>query len=118
MSEPFYLEIVAPSTTVAGGGSAGAASRDVKLENGTVQHAYVWTGDRTNGNNDIATYANAKARLDEGRIPLTVQNNEVIKVLKTGGKGRTLFITVGAMGLATGAFFFLKKKKEEEAEAE
>lgn len=118
MSEPFYLEIVAPSTTVAGGGSAGAASRDIKLENGTVQHAYVWTGDRTNGNNDIATYANAKARLDEGRIPLTVQNNEIIKVLKTGGKGNVLYITIGAMGLATGAFFFLKKKKEEEAEAE
>ena len=66
-------------------------------------------------NIDLATYDVNKARLDEGRTPVTVQNNEVIKVLRTGGAGTIMFYVAGGSIITVALLFFLKKKKEEEA---
>ena len=109
MADPFYVELVAP---VKGGKT---------LEDGSIEHAYVWTGtkptDNLTGmkNIDLATYDINKARLNEGRTPVTVQNNEVIKVLRTGGAGTIMFYVAGGSIITVALLFFLKKKKEEEA---
>ena len=117
MAEKIYVELKAPATMVANGQGG---QNEVKLENGSVQHAYVWSGDpRSNGNYDIGTYAAALSRMNEGRVPLSIQNNEIIKVLKTGGKGAMPYVFGGTALLCGGvAILFVKKKKEEEADAE
>lgn len=114
MAEKVYVELKAPSTNKSGDNGQ---NYEVKLENGSVQHAYVWTGNRKNGNYDIGNYAAALARMNEGRVPLSIQNNEVIKVLKTGGTGNYLFLAVGATALVIGGFFFIKHKKDEEEDS-
>lgn len=109
MASPFYVELVAP------------VKSGKTLEDGSIEHAYVWTGTKPTDNPtdmkniDLATYDINKARLDEGRTPVTVQNNEVIKVLRTGGAGTIMFYVAGGSIITVALLFFLKKKKEEEA---
>lgn len=104
MAEPFFAEIVAP--VVSG----------KTLENGKVEHAYVYTGKRPADKDltkyDLAVQKISHDRLEEGRVPFTVQNNEVIKVLKTGGTGTTLIIAAGLGIMTVGAYFFMKKRNE------
>lgn len=117
MAEPFYVEIEAPLT------SANNASHKTDLEDGTVAHAYVYTGSRP-ADADLPKYDlinavdSVKNMLNIGRVPLTVQNNEVIKVLKTGGSGTMVFAAAGAGMVAAALFLILKKKKKEEAGSE
>lgn len=118
MAEPFYVEIAAPTHTVTG--RAGAA-QTAKLEDGTVAHAYVYTGSKPAADEldkyDLAqSTQDTKDRLQAGRVPLTVQNNEVIKVLKTGGKGIIVYAAVGAGLIAVAAVLLMKKKREEAEE--
>lgn len=107
MADEFYVELVAP---VVDGKT---------LENGTIEHAYVWTGTKPTDNlsdYDLAASNVNVTRMDEGRVPFTVQNNEVIKILKTGGAGTYMFWIAGGLGLAacgTAAYFHFKKKDEE-----
>lgn len=109
MAEKFYTEIVAP---VVDGKT---------LENGSVEHTYVWTGDRPAKieDYDIAAYDVNLERMAEGRIPLTVQNNEIIKILKTGGKG-VFYVKVAGCGLIAIAVVWIaiKKKKEKDEQRE
>lgn len=116
MADNFYVEIVAPKAP--GNGKVA----DPKLENGKVAHAYVWTGQKPGtglrflddiSNYDVASYDATKTRLDIGRVPLTVQNNEVIKVLKTGGKGIWIYAGIGIGIIALGAILMRKKDKDE-----
>lgn len=107
MAEKFYAEVVAP---VVDGKT---------LENGSVEHAYIYTGDRPKNieDYDISAYNVNLDRMNEGRIPLTVQNNEIIKILKTGGFGRKVIYIVGGCALGAGVIvFFFKKKKEHDKE--
>lgn len=117
MAEPFYVEVVAPM--VEREGKDGPEM--VKLEDGSVEHAYVWTGSKPS-DSEISGYdlanstSDTQARLEAGRIPFVVQNNEVIKVLKTGGEGTTmLFVTGGLLILAAGILVGYSRKKEQEA---
>lgn len=105
MASPFYVELVAP------------VKSGKTLEDGSIEHAYVWTGTKPadTKNIDLASYAVNKTRMDEGRAPITVQNNEVIKVLRTGGLGTIMFYVAGGSIIVIALAFFLKKKKEEEA---
>ena len=110
MAEKFYAELVAP---VVNGKT---------LENGTIEHAYVWsTSSNLWGSNhdpefDLAVNTVNVERMNEGRVPFTVQNNEVIKVLKTGGAGRIILYVVAGVavaGLICGGLYIKKKKKDE-----
>ena len=103
MAAPFYVELVAPVKT------------GKTLEDGSIEHAYVWSGNKPTdlANYDLASYQTTLARLNEGRAPFTVQNNEVIKVLKAGGEGSYVWYIAGA-GLISAALIlvFIKKRKE------
>ena len=121
MAEPFYVEIVAPMVEREGKDG----KEMVKLENGQVEHAYVWTGDKPEGEAlegvDLANSTeDTQYRLDNGRVPFVVQNNEVIKILRTGGKGTTLMFVGGAfmIGVAAAYVFISRKKKEEDTAEE
>lgn len=118
LSDKVYVELVANGSQAAKELPGGASDGYTKLENGSLKHAYVWTGSKTKpanyADNDIANYDKTKARLDMGRVPFTIQNNEVIKVLKTGGKGMWAYIAIGAGALMIGGFYTAKRKKEED----
>lgn len=109
MADEFYVELVAPVV-------------DSKtLENGKVEHAYIWTGDKPAddkiGDYDLAAYQANLTRMNEGRVPFVLQNNEIIKVLKTGGAGTYIWIGVGAAVLILGGIWFIiRKKKNDDAD--
>ena len=107
MAEKFYAQIVAP---VVNGKT---------LENGTIEHAYIYTGSstKTDADIDLATVNVNLQRMNEGRVPFTVQNNEVIKIMKTGGTGLWISIGVGVVLICVGGTaYFLKRKNENEEE--
>lgn len=105
MAEKFYTELIAP---VVNGKT---------LENGKIEHAYVYTGETRNADSiDLANVTVNLGRMNEGRVPFTVQNNEVIKILKTGGAGRIVLYVVGGVaivGVICGGLYLKKKKKDE-----
>ncbi len=110
MAEKFYAQIVAP---VVNGKT---------LENGTIEHAYIYTGSdtKTDADIDLASVNVNLQRMNEGRVPFTVQNNEVIKVMKTGGSGLWFTIGAGIVLISVGgvAFFVKNKRKDEEEGSE
>ena len=105
MAEKFYAELIAP---VVNGKT---------LENGKIEHAYVYTGEtRPADAIDLAKVNVNLQRMNEGRVPFIVQNNEVIKILKTGGTGRIILYVVGGVAIAgviCGGLYIKKKKKDE-----
>lgn len=105
MAEKFYTELIAP---VVNGKT---------LENGKIEHAYVYTGEtRPADAIDLAKVNVNLQRMNEGRVPFMVQNNEVIKILKTGGTGRIILYVVGGIaivGVICGGLYIKKKKKDE-----
>lgn len=110
MAEKFYAELIAP---VVNGKT---------LENGKIEHAYVYTGETRNADSiDLANVTVNLDRMNEGRVPFTVQNNEVIKILKTGGAGRIVLYVVGGIaivGVICGGLYLKKKKKDEPEDEE
>lgn len=106
MAEKFYCELVAPVVS------------DKTLEDGSLEHVYLWTGSKPADltGYDLASYLQTEARMEEGRAPFTVQNNEVIKILKTGGTGTYIFVGVGVVIVIGGVVFLLKRKKDKDAE--
>lgn len=107
MAEKFYAQIVAP---VVNGKT---------LENGTIEHAYIYTGSstKTDADIDLASVNVNLERMNEGRVPFTVQNNEVIKIMKTGGTGLWISIGVGVVLICVGGTaYFLKRKNENDEE--
>lgn len=110
MAEKFYTELIAP---VVNGKT---------LENGKIEHAYVYTGEtRPADAIDLAKVNVNLQRMNEGRVPFMVQNNEVIKILKTGGTGRIILYVVGGVaivGVICGGLYIKKKKKDESENGE
>ena len=100
MADKFFVELHAP---VVGGKT---------LENGVIEHAYLWSDETAKM--DLVQTAVNKARMDEGRVPFTVQNNEIIKVLKTGGVGTVAFVVCGGVAIVGCGLFLIKKKREED----
>lgn len=109
MASKFYCEIIAPVVN------------DVTLEDGSVDHAYVWSGEKPAAAElekyDLASFTTNMERMDYGRVPFVVQNNEIIKILKTGGTGIVGLVVTGT-AMMSGCVAFLAKKKKEEDEAE
>lgn len=109
MASKFYCEIIAPVVD------------EKTLEDGSVEHAYVWSGEKPSedelANFDLASFNANKERMDFGRVPFIVQNNEIIKILKTGGTGVVALVVTGT-AMMSGCVAFLTKKKKEEDEAE
>lgn len=112
MAEKLYVEIVAPSNP-----TSGLRASEGKLENGQVAHAYAWTGkeDGRSEANEIKADSSTP-RLAIGRVPLAVQNNEIIKVLKTGGKGTWIFFGCGALLIGVATVLFINNKRKEAKE--
>ena len=106
MAEKFYAELVAP--VVSG----------KTLENGQLEHVYIWTGNKPATSElsgyDLASYSATFSRMEQGRAPFTLQNNEIIKVLKTGGAGTYVIFGVGAVIVVGGVVLLLKRKKDKE----
>lgn len=91
-----------------------------KFEDGTLLHAYVWSGEKEPfdlKNYDILNTEAGKL-LGHGVVSITINNNDIISILRTGGKGTILIMTVGGVILATGLFVLIKKKKESEEECD
>ena len=109
MAAKFYCEIIAPVVN------------EKTLEDGSVEHAYVWSDTKPAADvladYDLGSFSSNKERMDFGRVPFIVQNNEIIKVLKTGGTGIVALVVTGS-AMMSGAVAFLTKKKKEEEEAE
>lgn len=107
MSEKIYVELLSPMVN------------DAWLEDGSIAHAYVWTGSKPNKNLNeydlLSNDANAE-RMAEGRVPFMIQNNEVIKVLKTGGFGTYLFYGVGAAVIVAAVGYTVYSRKKEDKE--
>ena len=106
MAEKFYAELVAP--VVSG----------KTLENGQLEHVYLWTGAAKPtdlSGYDLASHTVNLARMQQGRAPFTLQNNEVIKVLKTGGTGTMVFAGFGALLMLGGFALLMNRKKEEKS---
>ena len=106
MAEKFYAELVAP--VVSG----------KTLENGQLEHVYLWTGATKPtdlSGYDLASHTVNLARMQQGRAPFTLQNNEVIKVLKTGGTGTMVFAGFGALLMLGGFALLMNRKKEEKS---
>lgn len=102
MASKLYVELVAP--TVDG----------KTLENGTVEHAYLYTKPTAKKPEyDLAKVNVNKDRMDAGRVPFTIQNNEFQKILKTGGIGTYIWYIGGAAIIIGGvAYLVISKKKE------
>ena len=112
MAEPFYVELVAPVIVKQDGLASGMA---FDHEDGSLAHAYVWTGakptDSQLESQDMAAIDNTKAFTAIGRAPITVQNNEVIRVLRTGGEGTRMIMLAGGMVAAAGVVLLIMRKK-------
>lgn len=107
MASKLYVELVAP--TVDG----------KTLENGTVEHAYLYTkAHAKTPEYDLAKVNVNKTRMDAGRVPFTIQNNEFQKILKTGGTGTYVIIGVGAVIVVCGVVYFVMRKKKKDDEPE
>lgn len=89
---------------------------DKTLENGSVEHAYIYTdANAATALADLAAVNVNKARMDEGRVPFTIQNNEFQKLLKTGGYGTYAYYIIGGAVVAIGIYFFAMKKREDDS---
>ena len=103
MASRLYVELQAP--TVNG----------KTLENGTVEHAYIYTdAAAATAQTDLASVTVNKTRMDEGRVPFTIQNNEFQKLLKTGGFGRYAYYIVGGAVVALCVGLYVRNKKQDE----
>lgn len=113
LEQPFTVRLVAALVD---------ESMGTKYENGSLSHAYVWSGDEPG---DLRDYDLAKtdaiSQLNTGRVPVGIANASVFHVLRTGGTGTVMFV-VGGLALLLGAgFWFMKmnsKKSDQDEEEE
>lgn len=84
------------------------------FENGSLDHAYVWSGEKPAkiSKYDIAKYDQYKASLEKGITPLFVTNNSTIAMLRTGGNGTSVFLKVGIAMIGLSAVLLLVNRKE------
>lgn len=92
---------------------------DEKLEDGSLIHAYAWTGEEPLNltNLDIlnTTYG---SKLANGIATFSIQNNSIVTMLRTGGAGYGRYLAVGIALIALGIVLIransTEKKKDEE----
>lgn len=108
LTEPMYLKLEANKVS---------EGYDEKYENGALIHAYAWTGKEPFKLSDYDILkTNNGVYLSEGIVKLTVQNNSIINMLRTGGNGTTLITVVGAAAILMGVIFLVLDKKKESEE--
>ena len=92
---------------------------DEKLEDGSLIHAYAWTGDEpidlTNLDILNTTYG---AGLSSGIATFSIQNNSITTMLRTGGAGTTTYLSIGAILMTLGVLFIRKSTLEDKKEEE
>ena len=105
MAEPFTVRIVANKTV---------DESDVKFENGSLLHAYIWSGDEPHylDKHDIkGTNYDDELALSKGIVNVSLLNNSN-KLLNTGGEGNMFYYIAGCVLLGIGAVAILLKKRE------
>lgn len=100
-AKPFYVRLV------------GNILGDKTFENGSLSHAYVWTGNEPLklAKYDVLNTKNAGDLLN-GIAKITVLNNSGITVLNTGGPGDRLFKICGFAAILGGLVLYRNKKKK------
>ena len=105
MAEPFTVRMVANKTV---------DESDVKFENGSLLHAYIWSGDEPHylDKHDIkGTNYDDELALSKGIVNVSLLNNSN-KLLNTGGEGNMFYYIAGCVLLGIGAVAILLKKRE------
>lgn len=107
LAEPFSFRLVANKIE---------DELPTKNEDGTLLHAYVWSGSEPKNieQTDLALSGSA-ALLERGRAKAVIQNDSGITLLRTGGTGTLIYILVGAavMAVGVGAILFQKNRTSE-----
>lgn len=107
LAEPFNVRLVANKI---------ADESDIKFEDGSLQHVYVWSGDQPDNlsNYDLLN-TDASTDLTKGIANITVQNNE-IKILRTGGNGySTIYFVTGALMICASLLLYNKRRESKHA---
>ena len=90
---------------------------DEKYEDGTLLHAYVWSG---NEPANLKAYDLASTTqgylLSQGIASFTIQNNSIIQMLRTGGAGTVLIVGCGAVIMLSGMvlLYLVRNRKDRE----
>ena len=112
LSEPFSIRLVANKPE---------DEYEIKYEDGTLNHAYVWSGAEPDNLEDYDLMNSSTAvKLEQGRAEVTILNDTGITLLRTGGTGSLMFIVGGAVVIiAGGIYLFLRtRNKKKDAETE
>ena len=110
LAEPFSIRLVANKPE---------DEYEVKYEDGTLNHAYVWSGAEPDNLDDYDLLNTSVAsRLEQGRAEITVLNDTGITLLRTGGKGSLVFIIVGGAAVLAGVVYLVVRNKEKNKEQE
>lgn len=109
LTEPFTVRLMAATQT---------PESIIKQENGTLSHAYVWSGEEQE---DLRAYDLARtesiSELNRGRVPVRISNTGIFHILRTGGSGTYIFIGLGgALLIAAGSWLWFKNKKDNDEE--
>lgn len=103
LAEPFTVRLV---------GHKIVDEYDTKYEDGSLSHAYVWTGEMpTKLSNYDLLNTNQNGALSSGVAKVTVMNNG-LKLLRTGGTGDVAYLLTGAL-ILIGAMLMLVKMEGE-----
>ena len=90
---------------------------DEKYEDGTLLHAYVWSG---NEPANLKAYDLASTTqgylLSQGIASFNIQNNSIIQMLRTGGTGTMLIVGCGAVIMLSGMvlLYLVRNRKDRE----
>ena len=104
MTDTFTVRLVAHHT---------ADELPVKYEDGTLDHAYVWSGEEPADLSDYDVKSTPSgASLSTGRAVLRADNHPVINLLRTGGRGRLLFYAGGVLIIVVGILLVSKKHRK------
>lgn len=87
---------------------------DRYFEDGSLDHAYVWSGETPLKLNkyDIGNLDESLAHMQKGVAKFVISNNSIISILRTGGSGNSVFVTVGiSMIIASALLLFANRKR-------
>lgn len=104
-TEPFTVRLV---------GHMAVDEQGIKYENGSLEHAYCWSGKEPSDLRNYDLLATQADKLKTGRAEVKIINDSGISILRTGGKGTVLFYVGGAVLIGAGLIYLLIRKKKED----
>lgn len=108
-TEPFTVRLV---------GHMAVDEQGIKYENGSLEHAYCWSGNEPSDLRNYDLLATQADKLKTGRAEVKIINESGISILRTGGKGTVLFYVCGGLLIVAGVVYLVIRsgKKKEEGE--